>query len=95
MYNWITLLYSRYYHNIVNQLDFNKTFKDDSGVPLRQNRLKIQCCHCSGTGLIPGQGSSTCCKCDKKKKKKEENADLSHFNTIWLDNLITLRFHVL
>ena len=27
MYNSITLLYSRNYHNIVNQLYFNKTFK--------------------------------------------------------------------
>ena len=24
MYNWITLLYSRNWHNIVNQLHFNK-----------------------------------------------------------------------
>ena len=24
MYNWITLLYTRNYHNLVNQLDFNK-----------------------------------------------------------------------
>ena len=27
MYNWITLLYSRNDHNIVNQLYFNKTLK--------------------------------------------------------------------
>ena len=26
MYNWITLLYSRNEHNIVNQLYFNKKF---------------------------------------------------------------------
>ena len=29
IYNWITLLYSRNYHNIVNQLYFNKTLKMD------------------------------------------------------------------
>ena len=29
MYNWITLLYSRNYDNIVNQLYFNKTLKND------------------------------------------------------------------
>ena len=27
MCNWITLLYNRNYHNIVNQLYLNKTFK--------------------------------------------------------------------
>ena len=27
MYNWFSLLYSRNYHNIVNQLYFNKTIK--------------------------------------------------------------------
>ena len=27
MYNWIAVLYSRDYHNIVNQLYFNKTFR--------------------------------------------------------------------
>ena len=29
MYNGITLLYSRNYHNLVNQLWFNKTFKNE------------------------------------------------------------------
>jgi len=29
MYNWITLLYSRNYHNIVNQLYCNKTLKKE------------------------------------------------------------------
>lgn len=29
MYNWITSLYSRNYCNIVNQLYFNKAFKND------------------------------------------------------------------
>ena len=27
MYNWISLLYSKNYHNIVNQVHFNKTKK--------------------------------------------------------------------
>ena len=37
--------------------------------------IKIWHCHCSclgcsyGTGLIPGQGTSTCCRSDQKKKK--------------------------
>ena len=25
------------------------------------SRLKTQCCHCSGLGLIPSSGTSTCC----------------------------------
>ena len=29
MYNWITLWYRRNYYNIVNQLYFNKTFKNE------------------------------------------------------------------
>ena len=29
MYNWITSLYSRNYHNIINQLYFNKTLKNE------------------------------------------------------------------
>ena len=28
MHTWITLLYSRHYHNIINQLYFNKTLKN-------------------------------------------------------------------
>ena len=30
MYNWIILLYSRDYHNIVNKLYFNKTLKNEN-----------------------------------------------------------------
>ena len=29
MYNWITLLYSRNDHNIINQLYFNKVLKNE------------------------------------------------------------------
>ena len=29
MYNWITLLHSRNYHNTVNQLYFNRTVKNE------------------------------------------------------------------
>ena len=29
MYNWITLFYSRNYHNIGNQLNYNKTLKNE------------------------------------------------------------------
>ena len=32
IYNWITLLYSRNYHNMVNQLYFNKTLKNEKSI---------------------------------------------------------------
>ena len=31
VYNWITLLYNRNYHYVLNQLYFNKTFKNEKG----------------------------------------------------------------
>ena len=48
------------------------------GVPWWPSRLRIQCCHYSGTGLIPGAGTSACQECRKERKKrkggnKEEN----------------------
>ena len=36
MYDWVTLLYRRNWHNTVNQLYFNKK---------RRRRLKFQCSH--------------------------------------------------
>ena len=38
VYNWITLLYSRNYHNIVNQLYFNKTLRIKKRI--KRNREK-------------------------------------------------------
>ena len=52
------------------------------GVPWWLSGLKIQCCpcsglgHCCGVGLIPGPGTSICCRRGqkiKKKKKKQEH----------------------
>ena len=40
------------------------------------SELRTPCCHCCGSGycydmdLIPGPGTSTCCRCGQKKKKK-------------------------
>ena len=31
------------------------------------NGLRIRCCHCCGIGLIPGPGTSTCCRHSPKK----------------------------
>ena len=42
------------------------------------SRLRIWCCHCSGSGhcrganLIPGLGTFTCHRCSPKKKKKKK-----------------------
>ena len=47
------------------------------GVPWCLSGLRIQCCHCCGwgkccdTGLIPGPGTSACCRCGQKKTKKK------------------------
>ena len=37
MYNWITLLYNRKQHNIVDQLHFNKTEKKKSNIRAERN----------------------------------------------------------
>ena len=65
------------------QISYNITYmwnlkKNDRGVPLWHMRLRIQSCHCSGsgcchgTGLIPGLGTSICHKCSQKKRKKRQ-----------------------
>ena len=33
-------------------------------------RVKGLACHCCGVGLIPGLGTSTCCRLEKKEKRK-------------------------
>ena len=38
-------------------------FKKHQGVPLWLRGLRIWCCHCCGPGLVPGPGTSTCCRC--------------------------------
>ena len=49
--------------------------KHNTEVLLWLSGLRIQLCRCSslnqccGMGLIPGLGTSTCCRCGKKKKK--------------------------
>ena len=63
-----------------------------SGVPLWCSRLRIQHFQCSslgpcfGTGLIPGHGISTCCRCGQKKIKKNISCQLALI-------LITYIFH--
>ena len=54
---------------------FLKTLR---GVPWWPSGLRIQHCHCSGSGhccvlgVIPGLGTLTCCGCSQKKKKKKK-----------------------
>ena len=42
------------------------------GDPSWLSGLRIQCCHCCDTGLIPGPGNYTCCKVQPKTKKERE-----------------------
>ena len=46
------------------------------GVPLWCSRLTIQCCHCCGSGSIPGLGTSMCCR--RKNKPKRQNKRKKH-----------------
>ena len=41
MYKWITILYGRNYHSLVNQLYFNKTFKNKKPVVMNSEGIKI------------------------------------------------------
>ena len=55
MYDWVTLLYSRNWENIVNQLEYKKNFKNlNRGVPhcgsVETNLTSIH----EGVGSIPG-----------------------------------------
>ena len=53
------------------------------GVLWWPNRLRIQCCHCCGSGhcygacLTPCPGTPTCHRHSKKKKKKKKADDLN------------------
>ena len=40
--------------------------------------LKIQCCHCCGSGSILGLGTSECHGCSQKKKKAGQERELCH-----------------
>ena len=54
MYNWVTLLYSRNQHNIVNQLYFKKK-KKNLGVPVVSQWVKnLKYSVREDAGLIPG-----------------------------------------
>ena len=50
--------------------------------------VRIQCCHCSGSGRycdmgsIPGPGLSTCCGYSQRKKKKKKN-DVLDEKKLW------------
>ena len=56
-----------------------------SGLPLWCSGLRIQCCHCSGSGrcygvgLILGLGTSTCPRSSQKKKKKKRQCFVCFF----------------
>ena len=55
-------------------------FLEVVGIPLWPSRLRIQFCHCCGSGhccavgSVPGLGTSNAMGMAKKKKKKEKNA---------------------
>ena len=48
------------------------------GIPWWLSRLRTQCCYCCGSGcccgvgLIPGPGTSLCCRCIQKKTKQKD-----------------------
>ena len=63
------------------------TLKNLQGFPCWPNRLRIQHCHCSssghccGTGLIPGQGTSACCRRGQKKPKQQQQQKRTPHNS--------------
>ena len=38
-------------------------------------QVRIQHCHCCGTGSIPGPGTSACCGCQERKEGKERKKE--------------------
>ena len=54
-------------------LGYRRTHHKSNGeIPSWHSRLRIQCCHYSGTGWIPGLGTCPCYLCGQKRKKKEK-----------------------
>ena len=43
-----------------------------SGSSLEVQWLRTRHCHCCSLGLIPGLGTSACCRCGQKKKRKKK-----------------------
>ena len=43
------------------------------GVSWWLNRIRIGCCHCCGTGLIPGLRTSSSCRSGQTKQNKKPN----------------------
>ena len=90
----LTLLYSRNYHDIVNQLHVSKTFKNErkkrnanlsynEGVPLWYSRLRIQHRHSSGSGFCRGAGlipgpGTSTCQGDTPTPKKTPRWDITN-----------------
>ena len=51
MYNWITLLHSRKYHNFVNQLYFNKTLQNEKEKGKELEAVRIEFCFSKFSGV--------------------------------------------
>ena len=65
MYDWISLLYSRNWQNIVNLPFFNNAINIilNKNVGVSWWTFPFYCCgmgHCCGMGSIPGPGASRC-----------------------------------
>ena len=59
MYNWITLLYSKNYHNIVNQLYLKKTLKMEKNKLVKASKCFLELCESlSQTNQTWGRGGA-------------------------------------
>ena len=79
MYDWVTLLYSRNVHNIINantKIKKNEINRIYHRVPRWHSGLRIWHCHCyglgrsCGAGFIPGLGMSMVWEQPKKTPTK-------------------------
>ena len=70
---------------------FCNLIKNHLGISLSHSRLRIWCCHCCG--MIPGLGTSTCCRCSQKKKKPKNKKNKKNHKQhicigLFLDSLL-------
>ena len=74
IYDWVTLLLSRNWHNIVNQLYSNKNFKNKPNDHVPSNSIP----RCTWTVKNQNRDSDACCPCSEQQCHNCQKVETPH-----------------
>ena len=80
IYDWVTLLFSRNWHNIVNQLYSNKNFKNKPNDHVPSNSIP----RCTWTVKNQNRDSDACCPCSEQQSRLPKGGDTPRSVAGWL-----------